>query len=777
MEPPPCERARDALYRNRALLIGEDYYYPKSVILKTVQDLDLRGLFSCNCDRCDRHFRTIHRHNDRDREFQENRHRLLEDYLTIYCLLVVIDRPALIGIFIAKGVRLDGEHFFTEPDLNFLSNAIEEAKLVQHLILHEQWRFQIRPMTFSDQPIEYAPNEKVPIRRGDCVGQGQFGTVYKISLPFPEYFSSSSTATPLGPLAAKVFDRENFDLGRTEWSNLLHVNQKEHPCFMKALAAFSHRGKFHIVFPLADSTLERALMDTFPGMDAKSIWNAILDMIHALDHLHGEDSSTIHSDLKPTNILVRDGRFLLADFGSLLLIHQILKRVQGPRDYSPPESGIESTAYDIWSLAAMLLEVAVSDLQKWDALRSFRTERRTEDDPFTGSENFHKNGHLKGAVRAKFKELLKLVEQSKSGDGGKLSLWQERFYTDKFFDLLDDMFKPKGQRDKRPSAGEVALSLKDLICEASNAEEQPQLKPDIWRCYRGGVLYPPSVPKLDGLCAFFRVVDEDQEERRCAIYFRQDSKNPVLYIAHYHHDNQGKIVAEGFHLNRERVGHKSDIKDSPIICGFFPSKDDLTKITVLVHNSHSYTYRMRNKIDAFRFQGQLSGFLVHDNLSILLPSFWVLSKRTMWPWFLFSKKDPTIISDSVVQIWTDRAVPRISPEKSATGPRQSKLNMKLAMFSSHLLYLTYVSPGTTVDVKSETSLILHNVHLRAINLQSGIPPNVRASHEFSPNQETQVNFRTADDRDSFRRKFNVVFQEWKDDAHQLRVANQDEEYP
>ncbi|KAF2805289.1 uncharacterized protein BDZ99DRAFT_117043 [Mytilinidion resinicola] len=66
------------------------------------------------------------------------------------------------------------------------------------------------------------------------------------------------------------------------------------------------------------------------------------------------------------------------------------------------------------------------------------------------------------------------------------------------------------------------------------------------------------------------------------------------------------------------------------------------------------------------------------------------------------------------------------------------------MFSSHLLYLIYVSPGTTVGVTSETSLMLHNVHLRVINLQSGIPLNVRASHEFSPNQETQVNFRTAD---------------------------------
>ncbi|KAF2805288.1 uncharacterized protein BDZ99DRAFT_574883 [Mytilinidion resinicola] len=163
-------------------------------------------------------------------ELQENRHRLLEDYLTTYCLLVIINKPALIGIFIAEGVRLDGEYFFTEPDLNFLSGAIEEAKHVQHLILRKQWRFQIRPMTFSNQPIEYAPSEKVPIQWGDRVGQGRFGTMYKISLPFPAHFSSSPNATTLDPLAAKVFDRENFDLGRTEWNNLSHVNQKDHSC-------------------------------------------------------------------------------------------------------------------------------------------------------------------------------------------------------------------------------------------------------------------------------------------------------------------------------------------------------------------------------------------------------------------------------------------------------------------------------------------------------------------------------------------------------------------
>lgn len=93
------------------------------------------------------------------------------------------------------------------------------------------------------------------------------------------------------------------------------------------LASYIHGDRYNMIFPLAQGDLERLLSqqeeDFGPKGDA--IWSQVLGITSALDHLHHFQSKNdnelniarigYHHDLKPQNILIRDGVFLLADFG------------------------------------------------------------------------------------------------------------------------------------------------------------------------------------------------------------------------------------------------------------------------------------------------------------------------------------------------------------------------------------------------------------------------------------------------------------------------------
>ncbi|OCK75783.1 kinase-like protein [Lepidopterella palustris CBS 459.81] len=633
-DPPWCERASKALYDKRVLQSGSpDFYYPRSIIVQVFQDFAIRELFLCGCERCRRHSLVAFGATDLASVFEDIESKLLGDYLTTYALLVSIDRPAFIGLFISEGVRLDGNHFLDATDLDFL--ALVSAPQVQDRVLREQWKFQIRPLAVTEDPMNYLPKEVLPIRYGEEIGRGQFGIVYKAFFPFPEYQGAGLKGLELPPLACKVFNCDNFELGLKEWGNHLHVNQKDHPNFMRALGAFTHGCDFCIIFPYAESTLEKQLQSDFPGLSSEAICKQMLDIVKAVDCLHGDNDRTIHSDLKPQNILVMNGMFKVADFGSLRLVEEIkdskIRYVMVGRDYSPPESTIESPSYDIWSLAAILSEVFTADLQKRETLMRFRRERKAEDEDFVNSECFHKAKQLKLAVSTRFEELLDLVEKSKSGKGEKLSAWQERFYTRTLFDLLKDMLSPQGSG--RPPASEVARKLSDLIHKASHIEVEQPSEVDIWRLLRERALPGDSPRPHLKFCATSAIDGADQRRRRCVLYFHRQFKPSRLSITRYHFDKDSKLVAVELYVSRRGSGHKVNNIEREVT-GFYPSHLHPEEINLVFRDGHEDSYRLQSKIgestarmtvlvalilfmltsflDALSLQGELTGLLVHN---------------------------------------------------------------------------------------------------------------------------------------------------------------------
>ncbi len=84
-----------------------------------------------------------------------------------------------------------------------------------------------------------------------------------------------------------------------------------------------------------------------------------LTICEALEYVHGQDPPIIHNDIKPSNVLLQDGRAKLADFGIATTQDTTTSYAAGSLHYSPPEmwtDGRDTRDHrsDIYSLAATL---------------------------------------------------------------------------------------------------------------------------------------------------------------------------------------------------------------------------------------------------------------------------------------------------------------------------------------------------------------------------------------------------------------------------------------
>ncbi|EYU40960.1 hypothetical protein MIMGU_mgv1a018813mg [Erythranthe guttata] len=113
-----------------------------------------------------------------------------------------------------------------------------------------------------------------------------------------------------------------------------------------------------------------------------------IDVAHALEYLHcGTDSTIVHGDLKPSNILLdEDMTACVGDFGLAKIISSILPQnqssssigIKGTFGYVPPEYGTSnsvSTKGDVYSYGILVLEIF--------------TNKRPTDDSFMDHINLH----------------------------------------------------------------------------------------------------------------------------------------------------------------------------------------------------------------------------------------------------------------------------------------------------------------------------------------------------------------------------------------------------
>ncbi len=114
----------------------------------------------------------------------------------------------------------------------------------------------------------------------------------------------------------------------------------------------------HIVYELCDGDLSQVL-----PLNINSIRVLAKDILTGLDQLHRR--KIIHGDIKPENILIKDGIAKLADYGSADFEYNMCDCVVGTRNYRAPESllgMVQTSAIDLWSLGCVLYEMATAQL-------------------------------------------------------------------------------------------------------------------------------------------------------------------------------------------------------------------------------------------------------------------------------------------------------------------------------------------------------------------------------------------------------------------------------
>jgi len=118
----------------------------------------------------------------------------------------------------------------------------------------------------------------------------------------------------------------------------------------------------YIVFEWCDGDLLAYFKDV--AVDWNTILPALIDILAGLELLHA--LNFVHRDVKPANVLVKDGRFKVADFGTIRMREVVdmglTMSALGTAPYSPPELGdmSPSPAYDVYSFAVLAV-VLLSD--------------------------------------------------------------------------------------------------------------------------------------------------------------------------------------------------------------------------------------------------------------------------------------------------------------------------------------------------------------------------------------------------------------------------------
>ncbi|REJ48190.1 MAG: serine/threonine protein kinase [Microcystis flos-aquae DF17] len=208
-----------------------------------------------------------------------------------------------------------------------------------------------------DQMMRMLEGQQIgPYRLNKFLGAGGFGGVF--------HASEMVRNTSVKEVAVKVIPESSDD----KLIELTNARKLEHSNLIKAYSVgectFFNTEMLYLVMELAQGSLENHIAKG--SLSADEIKNITAQVAQGLNYLHGQNK--VHRDLKPGNILKVNQQYKLADFGLIRTLnnksHTQTVHNSGTIIYMPPEAfrGDISSAWDLWSLGIMLIEMTTNQL-------------------------------------------------------------------------------------------------------------------------------------------------------------------------------------------------------------------------------------------------------------------------------------------------------------------------------------------------------------------------------------------------------------------------------
>ena len=208
-----------------------------------------------------------------------------------------------------------------------------------------------------DQMMKMLEGQQIgPYRLNKFLGAGGFGGVF--------HASEMVRNTSVQEVAVKVIPESSDD----KLIELQNARKLEHSNLIKAYSVgeftFLNTEMLYLVMELAQGSLENHIAKG--GLSSDEIKNITAQVAQGLNYLHGQNK--VHRDLKPGNILKVNQQYKLADFGLIRTLnnksHTQTVHNSGTIIYMPPEAfrGDISSAWDLWSLGIMLIEMTTNQL-------------------------------------------------------------------------------------------------------------------------------------------------------------------------------------------------------------------------------------------------------------------------------------------------------------------------------------------------------------------------------------------------------------------------------
>ncbi|KAI1116755.1 kinase-like protein [Nemania sp. NC0429] len=323
---------------------------------------------------------------------QETLDRVRKQGVKIFATLLLLGYPNQLSLFI-EADQLDDAKLPLKAE-----TLIEEIHLSEEIandFAEKQWELAVPTFRRGTLNRRLGANTVLPFTQDKRIGKGAFGTVYEVVID--EDHQAPGVSFP-HTIARKEFTVERDH--RKELENLSILNHLKHPNIVELLSSFVQKDKYSLLFPLAkDGNLDEFLAkerEHTQFSTNQSLVNAFAALCSAVAHVHNFSQSKLdlqliglHHDLRPRNVLVSDGRFILADFGISTLkplgANSETPFKNGSDDYLAPEcedwdngfqAGNVHRSADVWSLGCILAEVVTYMAWGPQGVERFREARR-----------------------------------------------------------------------------------------------------------------------------------------------------------------------------------------------------------------------------------------------------------------------------------------------------------------------------------------------------------------------------------------------------------------